>query len=65
MSKKPYDIFSLPRQHPKWHRYEIVAETEAGKQKGIADFKSEFMVYDATVEYETGTTAVVRRYYRQ
>ena len=61
---KPYQIYSMP-SHGKWVRVEIVAETEAGKQRGIAEFKNDWLVYDAAVEYETGTTAVMRRYYKQ
>jgi len=47
-----------------WFRYLIEAETAEGKAQGIADFKSEYMMHDASVEHETGTTAVVRRFYR-
>jgi hypothetical protein len=47
-----------------WFRYLIQAETAEGKAQGIADFKSEYMMHDASVEFETGTTAVVRRFYR-
>jgi len=61
---KPYKLHAMPR-HGNWVRVEIVAETEAGKQRGISDFKNEWLVYDAMVEYETGTTAVMRRYYKQ
>lgn len=60
---KPYKQYALPRQG-NWIRSEIVAETEAGKQQGIIDFKRDYLVYDARVEHETGTTAVVRRFYR-
>jgi len=63
---KTYKVYSLPSEGGgKWIRSELVAETPEGKQKAIADFKNEFLVYDARVEYETGTTAVVRRFYRQ
>lgn len=62
--EKPYKIYSLPRQG-NWIRAEIVAETADGKHQGIADFKREWLVYDASVEHETGTTAVVRRFYKQ
>lgn len=61
---KPYKLYSMPRDG-NWVRVEIVAETAEGKQQGIADFKNEWLVYDASLEYETGTTAVMRRYYRQ
>lgn len=60
---KPYQIYSLPREG-NWIRAEIVAETPDGKSQGIVDFKREFQYYDASVEHETGTTAVVRRFYR-
>jgi len=60
---KPYKEYALPREG-NWVRSEIVAETPEGKQAGIADFKRKFQVYDGRVEHETGTTAVVRRYYK-
>jgi hypothetical protein len=47
-----------------WMRYLIEAETAEGKAQGVADFKSEYMMHDARVEHETGTTAVMRRFYR-
>jgi hypothetical protein len=47
-----------------WFRYLIEAETAEGKAQGVADFKSEYMMHDARVEHETGTTAVMRRFYR-
>lgn len=63
---KPYKEYHLPSTScGKWIRSEIVAETESGKQQGINDFKRLWMVYDARVEHETGTTAVVRRFYKQ
>lgn len=63
---KPYKLYKLPSEGGgKWIRNEIVAETEAGKQQGIIEFKRLWQVYDARVEHETGTTAVVRRYYKQ
>lgn len=58
-----YKMYSLPREG-NWVRSEIVAETPEGKQVGIADFKSKWQVYDGRVEHETGTTAVVRRFYK-
>jgi len=61
---KSYEIYSLPQQG-NWVRYHIIAETAEGKQKGINDFMRDFMVYDASVEHETGTSAVVRRFYKQ
>ena len=62
--EKPYQIYSLPRQG-NWVRSHIIAETAQGKDQGINDFKRDWMVYDARVEHETGTTAVVRRFYKQ
>lgn len=58
-----YKMYSLPREG-NWVRSEIVAETPEGKQAGIADFKGKWQVYDGRVEHETGTTAVVRRFYK-
>ena len=39
----------------------IEAETQAGKEQGKADYLREFMVYEARVDHETGTTAVIKR----
>lgn len=60
---KPYQLYRQPNDGH-WVRVEVVAETEAGKQQGIADYLREFQYHDARVEYETGTTAVLRRFYR-
>lgn len=47
-----------------WLRYLIEAETPEGKAAGIAEFKGQYLMHDARVEHETGTTAVMRRFYR-
>ena len=58
-----YKMYSLPRDG-NWVRSEIVGETPEAKQAGVAEFKRKFQYYDARVEHETGTTAVVRRFYK-
>ena len=60
---KNYKTYRIEPQG-NWIRYIIEAETAAGKSQGIADFRSEYMMHDASVEHETGTTATVRRFYR-
>ena len=60
---KPYEIYRQPADG-NWVRVEIVAETESGKKQGVSDYLHEFKYHDARVEYETGTTAMVRRFYR-
>lgn len=61
---KPYKIYRLPADG-NWVRVEIVAETPSGRDQGIVDYKREFDFHDARVEHTTGTTAVMRRFYRQ
>ena len=61
---KPYKIYRLP-QEGNYIYVRIEAETPEGKQQGIAEYKSEFLVYDARVDHETGTTAVMKRWYKQ
>lgn len=60
---KPYKIYSLPPDGH-WLRAEIVAETPSGRDQGVIDYKREYQYHDARVEHKTGTTAVVRRFYR-
>jgi hypothetical protein len=60
---KNYKTYRI-EDYGNWLRYLIEAETAEGKAQGVADFKSEYMMHDARVEHETGTTAVVRRFYR-
>lgn len=61
---KPYKIYRMP-QEGNYCFARIEAETPEGKQQGIADYKRDFLVYDARVDHETGTTAVMKRWYRQ
>ena len=61
---KPYKIYRLPREG-NYIYVRIEAETPEGKQQGIADYKREFLVYDARIDHETGTTAVMKRWYKQ
>ena len=61
--KKPYEIYRMP-QVGNYCFARIEAETPEGKQQGIADYLREWRVYDARVDHETGTTAVVKRWYR-
>lgn len=60
---KPYEIYRMP-QEGNYCFARIEAETPEGKQQGIADYLREYRVYDARVDHETGTTAVVKRWYR-
>ena len=62
--KKPYEIYRMERVG-NYCFARIEAETPEGKQQGIADYLREWRVYDARVDHETGTTAVVKRWYRQ
>ena len=64
MSKKPYKIYRMERVG-NYCFARIEAETPEGKQQGIADYLQEWRVYDARVDHETGTTAVMKRWYRQ
>lgn len=60
MSKRPYEIFRMPSERG-YVMVRIEAETQAGKEQGKADYLREFMVYEARVDHETGTTAVIKR----
>lgn len=60
MIKEPYEIFRMPPDRG-YVMVRIVAETKAGKEQGKADYLRQFMVYEARVDHETGTTAVIRR----
>jgi hypothetical protein len=60
MSKEPYEIFRMPPDRG-YVMVRIVAETQAGKEQGKADYLREFRVYEARVDHETGTTAVIKR----
>ena len=64
MSKKPYEIYRMPEQG-NYCFVRIEAETPEGKQQGIANYLREWRVYDARVDHETSTTAVMKRWYRQ
>jgi len=57
---KPYELFRMPPDRG-YVVVQIVAETPEGKQKGVADYLREFMVYEARVDHETSTTAVIKR----
>jgi len=65
MKTKDYAIYSQPRDG-NWLRDEIVGETPAGLQAGLAWYLSEYKFHDARVERgtETGLTVKVRRFYR-
>lgn len=60
MIKEPYKIYRLPPERG-YVMVRIEAETQAGKEQGKADYLREFMVYEARVDHETGTTAVIKR----
>lgn len=64
MTKKPYEIYRLP-DRGNYCFVRIEAETPEGKQQGVANYLREWRVYDARVDHETGTTAVMKRWYRQ
>ena len=57
---KPYEIYRLTPDRG-WVMVQIVAETPEGKQQGILDYKREFSYYEARVDHETATTAVIKR----
>ena len=57
---KPYEIYRMPPERG-YVMVRIVAETPEGKQQGVADYLREFTVYEARVDHETGTTAVIKR----
>ena len=57
---KPYEIYRMPPERG-YVMVRIVAETPEGKQQGVADYLNEFRVYEARVDHETGTTAVIKR----
>jgi len=63
MSKKPYEIYRMG-QEGNYVYARVEADTPEGKQQGVADYLSEFRVYDARVDHETGTTAVLKRWYK-
>jgi hypothetical protein len=48
-----------------WVYVEIVAENPQAKQNAINKFLSEWRVYDAKLDHETGLTAVMKRFYKQ
>lgn len=60
MTAKNYEIYRMPPERG-YVMVRIEAETPEGKQQGIADYLREFMVYEARVDHETGTTAVIKR----
>jgi hypothetical protein len=60
MTAKNYEIYRMPPERG-YIMVRIEAETPEGKQQGIADYLREFMVYEARVDHETGTTAVIKR----
>lgn len=62
--KKPYTVYRM-EQVGNYCFARIEAETPEGKQQGIADYLREYRVYDARVDHETGTTAVMKRWYKQ
>lgn len=64
MKVKQYEVYRMG-QEGNYVYARIVAETSEGKQQGIADYLREWRVYDARVDHETGTTAVMKRWYKQ
>lgn len=60
MIRETYKIYRLPPERG-YVMVRIEAETQAGKEQGKADYLREFMVYEARVDHETGTTAVIKR----
>jgi len=60
MTAKNYEIYRMPPERG-YIMVRIEAETPEGKQQGIAYYLREFMVYEARVDHETGTTAVIKR----
>ena len=57
---KNYTIYSMPPERG-YVMVRIEAETPEGKEQGKAAYLSDFMVYEARVDHETGTTAVIKR----
>ena len=60
---KDYKIYNHPSSHP-YVRVEIVGETQAGLLAGIAEYLKEYKFHDARVEQQSGTTAIIKRWYK-
>jgi len=63
MTKQMYQTYKLP-DDGKWMRVEIVGETPEDMRVGRDNFLRTYKMHDARVEYETGQSCVIRRYYR-
>jgi hypothetical protein len=60
---KDYTIYRMESSHP-YVKVEIVGETQAGLLAGIAEYLKEYKFHDARVEQQSGTTAIIKRWYK-